>query len=300
MASRVCQGFKMNTDIRLATDFWRHPKVKKLEKRLGLKGVRSLQILWCWCAERRPSGLLSGMDAEDIELAADWHGKAGAFFEQCLGVWIDETESGYALHEWDLHNPWQAAQGEKAEAKREAGRKAAQARWSKRNAVLCEPDANAMPTQCDSMPPIPIPKPEEIKKLNTPHPPEGGESRRSNSLPMLRARMAAYTQTPELLTALEDFRQMRERIRKPLTARALELTLRELDKLAPDNDCRKIAILEQSIQRSWQGVFELAEPDGQKQPPKTFAQIQAEEREKRRLAAAEYDRQHEQQKEAMA
>lgn len=111
--------------------------------------------------------------------------------------------------------------------------------------------------------------------------------------------MHGYTQEPALLAALEEYRQMRERIRKPLTARALELTLRDLDKLAPDAST-KIAILEQSIQRSWQGVFALAEADGQKQTPKTFAQIQAEEREKRRRAAAEYDRQHEQQREATA
>lgn len=97
----------MSADIRLAVGFWQHPKVRKLEKRLGLKGVRSLQILWCWCALNRPSGTLAGMDAEDVELAADWRGKTGAFFEQCLGVWIDEIDGVYQLHEWESICPTQ-------------------------------------------------------------------------------------------------------------------------------------------------------------------------------------------------
>ncbi|WP_206214348.1 hypothetical protein [Desulfovibrio sp. ZJ369] len=37
------------------------------------------------------------MDWEDIELAADWQGDERAFFDHCLGVWIDEVEGGYVL-----------------------------------------------------------------------------------------------------------------------------------------------------------------------------------------------------------
>lgn len=70
----------MNCDIRLSTEFWQHPKTRKLAKRLGLEGVRSLQILWLWAARNRPDGNLGGMDWEDIELAADWQGEERAFF----------------------------------------------------------------------------------------------------------------------------------------------------------------------------------------------------------------------------
>ena len=97
----------MNTDIRLSTGFWGHPKTRKLVKRLGLEGVRSLQILWLWAAQEKPDGSLSGMDWEDIELAADWQGEERTFFDHCLGVWIDEVEGGYILHDWAEHNPWQ-------------------------------------------------------------------------------------------------------------------------------------------------------------------------------------------------
>ena len=57
--------------------------------------------------------------------------------------------------------------------------------------------------------------------------------------------------------ALNDFAEMRKKMRKPLTDRALALTLSELEKLAPGDDEKKIDILNQSIQRGWQGVFPL-------------------------------------------
>lgn len=59
--------------------------------------------------------------------------------------------------------------------------------------------------------------------------------------------------------ALDDFAKHRKAMKKPLTDKARELTLNELEKLAPGDDDMKIAILNQSIQRGWQGVFELKE-----------------------------------------
>ena len=112
----------MNTDFRLSIDFWQHPKTKKLARRAGLEGVRSLQILWAWAACNRPSGSLTGMDSEDIELAADWNGDAGAFVKALDELhWLDRTENGYALHDWQEHNPWAAdaeARGDKARLSR--------------------------------------------------------------------------------------------------------------------------------------------------------------------------------------
>lgn len=57
--------------------------------------------------------------------------------------------------------------------------------------------------------------------------------------------------------ALDEFAKMRKAMRKPLTQRARELTIRELEKLAPGDEATQIAIINQSIQRGWQGVFPL-------------------------------------------
>ncbi len=82
----------MAEDIRLSINFWQHPKKLKLIRRGGRKGleaVRSLQILWCFCAQERTDGILTGMDLEDIELAADWRGKPGVFADLLLaGNWL--------------------------------------------------------------------------------------------------------------------------------------------------------------------------------------------------------------------
>lgn len=147
----------MNTDIRLSVGFWQHPKTKKTARRLGLEGIRSLQVLWLWSTQYRPDGNLSGMDWEDIELAADWQGEERKFFDTCLGMWVDETPDGYVLHDWQEHNPWQS----EALARSEKAQKAAQARWGKANNInkQCLTDAQAMPEHDSSNAPSPSPSP---------------------------------------------------------------------------------------------------------------------------------------------
>lgn len=78
-----------------------------------------------------------------------------------------------------------------------------------------------------------------------------------------------------LAAAFEDFRVMRERMRKPLTVAAIRLTGKELANLAGNDVGKKIAILNQSVQRSWQGVFAIKQDSRaspQPQQPLTAAQ----------------------------
>ena len=65
-----------------------------------------------------------------------------------------------------------------------------------------------------------------------------------------------YTANAELKAAVFDFIQFRKAIKAPLTDRALTLCLNKLDKLA-NNDIEKIAVLNQSIERGWKGLFEV-------------------------------------------
>ena len=58
------------------------------------------------------------------------------------------------------------------------------------------------------------------------------------------------------LPILHDFVDMRTKVRKPLTVRAMKLSLNELDKLAVD-DVTKIAIVNQSIVHSWLTFYKL-------------------------------------------
>ena len=68
--------------------------------------------------------------------------------------------------------------------------------------------------------------------------------------------IAEYTENKDLQDALHDFVDMRTKARKPLTARAMKLSLNELDKLAVD-DVTKIAIVNQSIVHSWLTFYKL-------------------------------------------
>lgn len=66
-----------------------------------------------------------------------------------------------------------------------------------------------------------------------------------------------YTCNNELKQTIYEFIKMRKGIKKPITAYGLKKILNKLDSLA-DNDNDKMAILDQSIMRSWAGIFELS------------------------------------------
>lgn len=68
--------------------------------------------------------------------------------------------------------------------------------------------------------------------------------------------IAEYTESKDLQDALHDFVDMRTKARKPLTVRAMKLSLNELDKLAVD-DMTKIAIVNQSIMHNWLTFYKL-------------------------------------------
>lgn len=68
--------------------------------------------------------------------------------------------------------------------------------------------------------------------------------------------IAEYTESKELQDALHGFVEMRTKARKPLTVRAMKLSLNVLDNLAVD-DVTKIAIVNQSIVHSWSTFYKL-------------------------------------------
>ena len=68
--------------------------------------------------------------------------------------------------------------------------------------------------------------------------------------------IAEYTENKDLQDALHDFVDMRTKARKPLTVRAMKLSLNKLNELALD-DVTKIAIVNQSIVHSWLTFYKL-------------------------------------------
>lgn len=149
-----------NTDFRVKPGFFRHPKTVKLKRRLGAEGTYSLLTLWAHAAENKPDGSFTGMDAEDIAIAADYDGDAQVFVKALCDIgFLEACEEGiYHLHDWSEHNPWAAS----APMRSEAARNAANARWAKQkgekgNTESCAPhcaeDAPAMPDHAERMRP---------------------------------------------------------------------------------------------------------------------------------------------------
>jgi len=58
-------------------------------------------------------------------------------------------------------------------------------------------------------------------------------------------------------SVFDSFLEMRVKLKKPMTGKAIELLKSKLEKLAPADEQTQIEILEQSIMNNWQGVFPL-------------------------------------------
>ena len=71
----------------------------------------------------------------------------------------------------------------------------------------------------------------------------------------------------DLEIALDNFREHRKQLKAPMTEQAYKLLLNKLEKMAAGDDAKKIAILNQSIENGWKGVFELKR---QKPPERNY------------------------------
>lgn len=146
----------MDADFRLSADFVDHPKTRKLIRALGLEALRALLKLWSYAARNRPSGALTGMSEEDVELAADWPDtRAGEFAKALIDVrFLDRNGDALSLHNWATRQPFLADR----EARSEQARRAARARWNGHAAptadvtstpIVCAEHAASMHGACD-------------------------------------------------------------------------------------------------------------------------------------------------------
>lgn len=92
---------------------------------------------------------------------------------------------------------------------------------------------------------------QNTKELNT-----NEYKEKNNKKETVNSVIAEYTESKELQDALHGFVEMRNKARKPLTARAMKLSLNKLNELALD-DVTKIAIVNQSIMHNWLTFYKL-------------------------------------------
>lgn len=145
----------MNVDARISVSLPAHPKTKKLIRRGGQGAAWNLVCLFLWVSQNKPSGDLSGMSSEDIEIASGWEGEEGQFVKHLSEVgFLDGSEGEYAVHDWEQHNPWACGSERRSENSRIAARK----RWgiaeetrpnAKAVPPATAPDASPMRPACD-------------------------------------------------------------------------------------------------------------------------------------------------------
>lgn len=83
---------------------------------------------------------------------------------------------------------------------------------------------------------------------------KGSTTKKSNTKDII----TNYTDNEDLADALRGFADMRKAIKKPLTDRAWTIIFNKLDDITDDTS-HKIAVLNQSIEHSWQSVYPLKE-----------------------------------------
>ena len=177
----------MNTDFRLSTNFFRHPKWIKLTRKLGTEGGLSLIRLLAFVSTNNPTGNLGNMDIDDIAIAGDYQGDANEFVSTLVSVRYLDPPKGpcksFCIHDFEEHNPWVAG----APARQEKAKKAAESRWGnapskheqapeQEEVVLdeCSEHDLALPQASSSNAPIlPLPSPSYPIQENPPKAPQG-------------------------------------------------------------------------------------------------------------------------------
>lgn len=91
------------------------------------------------------------------------------------------------------------------------------------------------------------------EEYNTPLPPKG---ERGGVIPLFERFSSG---NHDLLSALKEWQEMRKKGKKPLTEKAAELNLKDLQKLSGGDERLMVSIVLQSIKRGWQGFYALKE-----------------------------------------
>ena len=143
----------MNSDFRIHVGLVNHPKLARLERRIGKDAALGhLVRFWTGVAVHRPGGNLDGWDFEDWADVARWSGDPLEFARALIDCgFVDVmTDGSHKVHGWKEHNTWAS----EANNRSDKAKQAAKARWDRKmginSANSANSDAQAMLKQCSS------------------------------------------------------------------------------------------------------------------------------------------------------
>lgn len=129
---------KINVD----SDYFTHPKTKKLGVYIGPRAEIYPIKLWCFCAKYHPKdGILNGYSAIEIERLLDFDGPPGNLISALVKVGFLEKidENKHAIHDWLIH-------AEHVYRYQEHGRRMAKKRWKSKTKLRMPKHSYKHPT----------------------------------------------------------------------------------------------------------------------------------------------------------
>jgi hypothetical protein len=117
-----------NLYVRLHSSFWTHRKTLQLRRKLGDAAFWIPPRLWSFAAENAPDGDLSNYQAEDLAMLVQYSGNAQEMLQALNDAGF--LENGI-IRNWEERNSFHVTNHDRA-------KKAAEARWAKRNEKLSE------------------------------------------------------------------------------------------------------------------------------------------------------------------
>lgn len=128
-----------------------HPKILKIARDLGITPVHALGhvvSLWTWTLRMAPDGCLASFDGDDIELAAQWDGKPGAFIASCTNRNLLDDKAGVmSIHDWmEFAGSLKAARRAKASRERKCAEQCELSNDVRRRAQTCVTIQNSAQT----------------------------------------------------------------------------------------------------------------------------------------------------------
>lgn len=169
-----------------------------------------------------------------------------------LGFWnLKRTHRGVLIHivNWRKYQLYEGEQNPKENLSR----------------TQAEPMENLSRTQADPTNKKESKNSKNVRReeYNTPLPPKGGKG----GVASLFVKFSRTNQ--ELLNALKEWHDMRKKMKKPLTEKAAELNLKDLQKLSGGDERMMVSIVLQSIKRGWQGFYALKEAQAPRAAPQS-------------------------------
>ena len=206
------------------------PKIAALRRKYGWVGYGMfwaiIEVLRDQTNYSYPIGVLYGLsiaigfDPNDPEVENVDFGK---FVDFCLEIKLLQKDGE------NLYSESLLKRMKPLDVYREAGKKGAEIRWGVNRGLIANTNNPLIAVKESKVKKSKVNK-KEIKKLHV------------------------FFENERFLKTFKDFEEMRKKMRKPLTPRAIELSVKSLEKYPIET---AILMVEQSIQRSWLGIFPL-------------------------------------------